>query len=204
MADKQYIRGKDCMVFVTTENADAAVDLTGPTAKAADPLTFTKGVASCDGVGALGLTSIEADSKDRIMDVVGVSYTASGEDETITLLNSSKDRDIPLRDVGEVTITMVGKSHNFAKLNKPEGRFGVIDETTMHDGLAPYTDSTGYRVYLHFIKEGKTMVFYHCTLPSDGFSEEIDKSSTQTLKFKSNNWKPDVADADLSKVEPLE
>jgi hypothetical protein len=204
MADKQYIRGKDCMVFVTTENADAAVDLTGPTAKAADPSTFKGGMASCDGVGALGLTSIDADSKDRIMDVVGVSYTASGEDETITLLNSAKDRDIPLRDVGEVTITMVGKSHNFAKLNKPEGRFGVIDETTMHDGLAPYTDSTGYRVYLHFIKEGKTMVFYHCTLPSDGFSEEIDKSSTQTLKFKSNNWKPDVADADLSKVEPLE
>lgn len=204
MADKQYIRGKDCMVFVTTENADAAVDLTGPVAVAADPSTFTKGIASCDGVGALGLTAIEADSKDRIMDVVGVSYTASGEDETITLLNSAKDRDIPLRDVGEVTITMVGKTHNFAKLNKPEGRFGVIDKTTMHDGLAPYTDSTGYRVYLHFIKEGKTMVFYHCTLPSDGFSEEIDKSSTQTLKFKSNNWKPDVADADLSKVEPLE
>ena len=95
MADKQYIRGKDCMVFVTTENADAAVDLTGPTAKAADPSTFEGGMASCDGVGALGLTSIDADSKDaqgntvphqdRIMDVVGVSYTASGEDETITL-----------------------------------------------------------------------------------------------------------------------
>lgn len=204
MAEMQYVRGKDCYVFVTTENAEAGVDLTGPEAVAADGLTFDKGIASCEGIGKLGMTAIDPASDDRVLDVQGVAYTASSEDETISLMDSAKDMDIPIRDVGEVTITMTGKTRNFAKLAKPNGRFGVKDATTMFSGLERYNDSVGYRVYLHFLKEDKTMVFYHCTLPSDGFGEDLAKTSVQTLKFKSNNWKPDVAVADLSTVEPLE
>lgn len=203
MADMQYVRGRDCMVFVTTENDAAGVDLTGATCAAVDAAQAT-GISTCTGIGARTLTEISASSEDRVLDVTGVSYVASSEDETVTLLDSAKDRDVPLRDTGEVTITMVGKTRNFAKLAKPEGRFGVKNATTMHNGLMTYDDAVGYRVYLHFLKEGKTMVFYHCTLPADGFGEELSNTSVQTLKFKCNNWKPDVADDELSTKEPLE
>jgi len=196
-----YVRGKDCKVFITTENTGAGVLLTGNTA-AAD--AGASGMTAGSGVGKLGNVTAVTDSEDAFVNVEGVQYTPGHESETKNLFGSAKERLIPQRMKFDISITVTGRGRELAKLYHG-ARFGAMNSTTLYNGTEENMGSdVGYRIYL--IIGGKATVFYHAVIPDDGYKEELDpqKVSVQTIKFVGNLWEADVATGSLGTTKALE
>jgi len=186
-----YINGKNARLFMVCENPSASIVLTGsvaaPTASAS-----TIGVAtSTVGVGHLGAVDDINDIGHKIKHVEGISYDLSEEDDSFKPFGMDMEQKAPMRKQWTLTITRKAENAMFRKLFQ-NGRFGVLNETTLHDGSAEYDTTIGYRFYLYNGQD--TIMLAHGTMDADGYNEALDPSklNVETLKFSGNYWSASV------------
>lgn len=192
-----YIRGKNVLMFITTEGA-GCIDLStaAPTVSTATTVGLSNTTV---GIGKLGQVTAASNTTDKVKFVEGVDVTMAWEDEQATFFGGAKEYNIPHRKKFEVSITRKPEDKVFEKL-ACWARFGINGTTSaaLNSGVEERTSMSGYRIYLY---DGTNWdIFYHAELPADGYKPALDpaKATTETIKFVGNEWSSSVAVASIS------
>lgn len=195
------IRGKDVLVFVTTETTASAIVLTGSTPEHSASST---GIGSAaPGIGALGSVDAPEDTGHAFPLVEGVEVSKGWESENVTFVGMKKEYVIPHRKNWEITLTLRAQNKALSVLSEG-ARFGA-QSGAIASGLTEYTDEIGYRLYVY---NGSSWdIFYHGFVPDDGYKETYDSSKTTvaSIKFVGNQWSTSRTQAtELTASCPLE
>lgn len=186
-----YLRGKDVLVFITTESDDYGVaNLDAGTPEASG----TPGhISDRTGIYSLGGVVNHESSDHRIPGVVGVEYN-TGENVTEHDIFNGKTYTQKIRHNSEcdVTITMLSDEKKpFMRLFGTDGRHGVTEESgspVFVSSLKEVPDDVGYRIYIYH--NGRWLIFYHMRMADDGWKENVVKRDTnvEVVKFRGMYW----------------
>ena len=171
-----YFLGKDCSVYITTEdttaNSYAAVEADGDlvfatTSGANSVFAYRLG----DGTGGTA-----------VADMTGVDLSIGAVDEDITYMGKRQVTKAEIKKETTVSLTRKKKDLSWDAIFNNSGRQGVLDSAVISSLQEP-TVNTGYRIHV-ILKESKDVFSVrNCCVQAHSTSVNADGTGEETMEF---------------------
>jgi hypothetical protein len=172
----QLYRGKDVVVYITTEDPTYGISKTGGGDLSADN-------SSPDFIAERGASLAAAT---RLTNVVGLSFEPTRDKETIEYLGRNLDDYITNRDKAEITINLLQLDHAWAALHRNAD--GGIDGTALNE-LDEIKEAThGYRIFIQVRGSELVYTFRNCCIRNHKSVVGANKTNQDQITFDSSLW----------------
>jgi len=171
-----YFLGKDCSVYITTEDTTAD---SYATVEADGDLVFSTGSGS-NSIFAYRLG--DGTGGTAVADMTGVDLSIGAVDEDITYMGKRQVTKAEIKKETTVSLTRKKKNIDWDAIFNNGGRQGCTG-TSAISSLQEPTVNTGYRI--HVVLSGTTDVFSvrNCCVQSHSTSVNADGTGEETMEF---------------------
>jgi len=174
-----YFLGRDCAVYITTEDTEAA---SYALASAAGAVSFAATTGS-NTIFAYPVSTATG-SMNQVADLTGVDLSIGAMDEDITYVGMRSVTKAEIKKETTVSLTKKKNDIVYDSIFNSGGRWGCANSSA-YDGLAEPTTQTGYR--LHVVLSGAKDVFSvrGCCVQGHTVSVNADGTTEETIEFMS-------------------
>lgn len=175
-----YFLGRDCAVYITTEDTQAA----------ANAIVSAAGVVTFKATADIGSDTIFAypvstatGSMAQVADLTGVDLSIGAMDEDITYVGMRSVTKAEIKKETTISLTRKKSDIVYDAIFNSGGRYGCANKIA-YDGLQEPTTETGYRVHV-VLGSGDVFSVRGCCVQSHTASVNADGTTEETIEFMS-------------------
>lgn len=173
-----YFLGRDCSVYITTEDTGTASHALVSDAGA---VTFAAATGSLN-IFAYPVSTATG-SMAQVADLTGIDLSIGAMDEDITYVGMRSVTKAEIKKETTVSLTRKKSDITYDAIFNSGGRYGCAS-TVAYDGLQEPTTQTGYRIYV-VLGSGDIFSVRGCCVQSHTASVNADGTTEETIEFMS-------------------
>jgi hypothetical protein len=173
-----YFLGRDCAVYITTEDTGTASHALVSDAGA---VTFAAATGSLN-IFAYPVSTATG-SMAQVADMTGVDLSIGAMDEDITYVGMRSVTKAEIKKETTISLTRKKSDITYDAIFNSGGRYGCAS-TVAYDGLQEPTTQTGYRLHV-VLGSGDVFSVRGCCVQSHTASVNADGTTEETMEFMS-------------------